>query len=171
MKISRFESEARIERTADLSLLSESMNHLEAYKQKLATLRSDFIIACSEVIQLPLPSDADFAAFYYQVDGQSAMPLALAWMTLDGSADICYPSPISRFADVRWEWSSEDIDEGINEEAEDFLFQWLSECWKAAGGARYSPLFVLYDQGGMDIYDLCTLEELTDEAIEQRLNV
>ncbi|WP_309400114.1 hypothetical protein [Cerasicoccus maritimus] len=145
------------------------MSRLEKYKLNLSRHKSDFVSACFEIIQLPLPDDAEYAGLYYVNDGRSLIPFAMAWMTLDMSIDTCYPSPLSRFTDELWEWSDEDLDEGVHEDAEEYLFQWASDCWNEAGGEKYSPLFVLYDQGSMDIYDLCTLDELTDNDLEQRL--
>ena len=146
------------------------MSRLAQYKQQLAHHRPEFVSACRETIAIPLPNDADYAGLYYQVDAQSLLPVTLVWITLDQSIDTCQTSPFGRIQTQPWAWTDEDLDLSVHEDAEEYFFQWASECWIEAGGKDYSPLFVLYDHGSMDIYDLSTLEELTDEVIETRVS-
>ena len=119
---------------------------------------------------MPLPESADYAGLYYQIDGQSILPVRLAWMTTERSIDNWQTCPFCRINTEPWEWTDEDLDLSIHDDAEEYFLQWASACWNEAGGKNYLPLFVLYDHGCMDLYDLSTLEEISDNDVEQRIS-
>ena len=145
------------------------MERLETYKQELNKHRAEFVAACAKTLQSPVPETADFGALYYQVDGRRLLPVTLSWMTRDSGhipPEFC---PFARFQEAEWIWNDEDLGNCIHEDAEEYFFDWVSHCWIDAGGKSFSPLFAIYDHGSMDVLDLCTLEELSDEDIEKRL--
>lgn len=145
------------------------MTRLEAYKRELNNHRTEFVKACATTLQSPLPAAADFGALYYQTNGDCLIPILLSWMTRDSghiAPELC---PFARLHSAKWHWTDEDLDCGIHEEAEEYFFEWVSRNWIEAGGKNFFTLFVIYDHGSMDLLDLCTLEELSDEDIGQRL--
>jgi len=146
------------------------MTRIELYKRQLDQHRSDFIATFAEVLRSPVPATADFGSLYYQNDGSGLIPVSLSWMTRDNShisPDIC---PFAKFARTEWIWTNEDLDNCVHEDADEYFFDWVSRCWIDAGGGSFSPLFVIYDHGSMDILELGTLKTLSDEDIEKRLN-
>lgn len=145
------------------------MNKIDIYKQELSKHRLEFVAACEKVIKSPVPAKADFGALYYQIDVRRLIPVSLSWVTLDSghiSPEVC---PFSRFQNAEWFWNDSDLDDCLHEDAEEYFFDWVSRCWIKAGGKSCSSLFVIYDHGSMDILDICSLEELSDDDIEQRL--
>ncbi len=145
------------------------MTRLEEYKRELEQHRPDFVAACKKILRIQVPEAADYGGLYYQIDGDRLIPFALTWTTRDNrhvAPDVC---PFKEFESADWEWTDEDLDDCVHEDAEEYLFEWASKCWIEAGGRAFSPLFVLYDHGSMDIYDLNTLDLLSDEDIENRL--
>jgi hypothetical protein len=146
------------------------MTRFEEYKQQLGQHTSEFVAACKEVVRTPIPAGFDFGGLYYQVDERRMIPVSLSWITRDnryGNAEAC---PFGRFEEVEWIWTDEDLDNCVHEDAEDYFFEWVSRCWIEAGGRDFSPLFVLADHGTMELLDLNTLKELSDEDIERRLS-
>jgi hypothetical protein len=145
------------------------MTRLEEYQRGLEKYRSEFVAACEEVLRGPIPDVADYGGLYYQVDGCRLIPVSLSWITRDNrhaNPEVC---PFRRIGAADWIWTDEDLDNCVHEDAEEYFFEWASKCWIEAGGRSFSPLFVLYDHGSMDIFDLNTLELLSDEDIESRL--
>lgn len=146
-----------------------SMTRLEEYKRELEQHRPDFVAACKKVMRAQVPEAADFGGLYYQSDGDRLIPVTLSWITRDNRHITPGDCPFEELAEVEWSWTDEDLDLCLHEDAEEYFFEWASRCWLEAGGRAFSPLFVLYDHGGMDMYDLTSLELLSDEDIENRL--
>ena len=145
------------------------MTRLEEYQARLTKCRSEFVAVCVQVASSPVRSGFDYAGLYYQYDDQSLIPISLVWITHPGGQNIDSGFPFKALRSLEWQWTDSDVDEGVHEEGEEILFEWISKCWIEAGGESFKPLFVLYDHGSMDIYDLRTLDLMSDEDIDNIL--